>query len=348
MDSPFTKRHLRGLAAVAAIAAMLVSGCTGEAEEPPDTNAGPPDQVTYWTGFGLFGREAPVFVAIEKGYFAEENIEVTVEPGRGTIDNTTAVVEGTADFALVDLTGALLAYGQEAVPVGSTVVAAVQQQTVFSIMALESSGIRTPKDLEGKHVGDAAGSFGPLLWPVYADLAGIDASEVNMDNTYQPQDLFGLVNGGQVDAIGQFLVGAATLEAIAGEPAVVLPFSDVLRDLYGVGVVTSTETASQDPDLVQRFNRAFFRGLADAIANPEEAAQIHVQHVPEQNPDAVAGELRLMAPYVQPLNPAAPLGSLDEQRVAQSIALLEGAGVIPEGIVPTDIFSFQLAPRAEG
>jgi NitT/TauT family transport system substrate-binding protein len=348
MDSPFTKRHLRGLAAVAAIAAMLVSGCTGETDEPENPDIGPPDAVTYFTGFGLFGREAPVHIAIEKGYFEEENIEVTVEPGGGTIVNTNAVVEGTADFALVDLTGALLAYGQEAVPVGSTVVAAVQQQTVFSILALESSGIRTPKDLEGKHIGDAQGSFGPLLWPVYADLAGIDASTVDMDASFQPPQLFGLLAEGQVDAIGQFLVGAATLEAIAGEPAVVLPFSDVLRDLYGVGVVTSIETASQDPDLVRRFNRALFRGLEDAVTNPEEAGQIHAQYVPEQNPEAAAGELRLMAPYVRPLDPAAPLGSLDEQRVAQSIAILEGAGAIPAGILPTDIFSFDLAPGSEG
>jgi NitT/TauT family transport system substrate-binding protein len=329
---------------------MLVTGCTGGTEEPENPADGPPDQVTYLTGFFTFGREAPAYVALEKGYFAEENIEVDIQPGEGTINNVTNTVEGRAQFSSVDFTGALLAYGGELVPRGFTVVAAIQQQTVFSIIALEKSGIRTPKDLEGKTIGDAPGSFGPLLWPVYADLAGIDASTVEVDNSFEPQLLPTLLAEGQVDAIGQFLLGQPTIEAAAGgEPAVVLPFSDVLSNLYGVSLVTSTETAQQNPELVRRFNRALMRGLADAVANPQEAGEIMLKHVPETtDPEVAAAEMTLMQPYVQPLDPAAPLGSMDEQRVAQSIAILEGAGVIPEGMTPQDVVTFDLLPGSEG
>jgi NitT/TauT family transport system substrate-binding protein len=344
MDRPLKKRRLRAFASAAAATAILLAGACGGGDEPDDGGVETLDQVTYLTGFGTFGREAYAYVAVEKGYFAEEGIEVEIQPGGGTIPNITQTVEGEVDFALADFTGVLLAYGNEQVPLDFTVVGAVLQQTVFSIIALESSGITTPQDLEGMTIGDAPGSFGPLLWPAYAELAGIDIDEVEMEASFPPPELPGLLAGGRVDAIGQFLLGQPTIEAAAGEPAVVLPFSDVLRDLYGIALVVSNDLAESDPDLVQRFNRALMRGLEDAIANPEEAGQILEQHVPEMNGEVAAQEVVLMEPYVQPLVPGAPFGSMDEQRVAQSIAILESAGAIPAGMTPEDVVTFSLVP----
>lgn len=348
MDRSLTKRSARGLAAVAAATALLLAGaCSGDAGDNGDNNTGeePPDQVTYVTGFGTFGREAYAYVALEKGYFEEVGIEVEIQPGGGTIPNITQAVEGEVDFAQADFTGILLAYGQEEVPRDFTVVSMLLQQTVFGIVALEGEGISTPQDLEGKHIGDGPGSFGPLLFPAYADLAGIDASTVDYDNTIPPPQLPAQLAGGTVDAIGQFLFGQPTIEAAAGgQEVVVLPFSEVLRDLYGPALAVSNQLAEEDPDLVQRFTDALLRGLEYSIANPEETGQILEQHVPEMDGEVAAQEVVLMEPYIQPLDPGAPLGSIDEQRVAQSIAILESAGAIPAGIQPTDIVSFSMAP----
>lgn len=335
-------------AAAAATVTLVATACTGEAEDDRGDANQPVDQVTYLTGFGTFGREAFAYVADEQGYFAEEGIEVDIQPGGGTLPNITQAVEGRADFALGDLTGVLLAYGNQQVSTDFTVVAAIHQQTVFAIFALEGSGITNPPDLEGKTIGDAVGSFGALLFPTYAELAGVDADRVEYDSSFNPPDLPALLAGGTVDAIGQFVVGEPTIEAAAqGQEAVVLPFGDVLPDLYGISLFTSTELAEENPDLVQRFNRALMRGLEDAIADPEQAGQILAERVPEANPEVAAQELVLMEPYVQPVDPAAPLGSLDGQQLSQSIAILESAGAIPEGLAPEDVVTFELTPGWE-
>jgi NitT/TauT family transport system substrate-binding protein len=344
------RRLRRMTTAVAVTTLLVVSGCASDNGDTDGTSEEgfEPAQVTYLTGFGTFGREAYAYVALEKGYFEEEGIEVNIQPGGGTIPNITQTVEGDVEFALADFTGVLLAYGNEQVPLDFTVVAAVLQQTVFSIIALEESGIRTPRDLEGKTVADAPGSFGPLLFPAYADLAGIDAELVDIDNSYPPPQLPALLGEGTVDAIGQFLLGKPTIEAAAGgREAVVLPFSDVLRDLYGISLVTSNRIAEEDPELVQRFVRALMRGLEDAIADPEEAGRILEMHEPTMDGAVAAQEVVLMGPYVQPPDPLAPLGTLDENRVAQSIAILEGAGAIPAGMVPSDVITFSLVPGHE-
>lgn len=344
---PLTKRYLRRLAAAAAAAAMLVAtacsnGDSGDGEMSAD---GEPDQVTYLTGFANFGREAYVYVALEKGYFEEVGIDVDIQPGGGTIPNIEQAVAGQADFVLGDFTGATLMYGNGQSQ-DFTVVSAIQQQTVFAIIALEGSGITSPQDLEGKKIGDAQGSFGSLLFPTYASIVGIDAEQVDYDDSFPPPQLPSLLATGGVDAIGQFVVGKPTIEAAAdGTPAVVLPLSDVLADLYGISLVVSKEFAAQNPDLVQRFNTALMRGLEDAITNPQEAGEIMASYVPEMSAELVTAELELMGPYVQPPDAGAPLGTLDPQRVARSIAILEAAGAIPAGLTPEEIVSFDLVPQ---
>jgi NitT/TauT family transport system substrate-binding protein len=340
-------RFARRFLAVAATAALLVTaGCSGEAgpdnsEDPDDVTL---DEITYLTGFGAFGREAFAWVALDKGYFEEEGIAATIEPGQGAGDNVALVTSGQADFAQADFTGALILWGQEASQ-DFTVVGAVHQRTLTGIISLEENGISSPADLENATIGDLVpGSVNYLLFPTYANLAGIDASTITWENA-PPQDLPGLLAAGTVDAVGQFMVGQPLIEAAAQRPATTLPFSDYITDLYGGVLITSKRLADEDPDLVQRFTRALLRGLQYSIENPEETGEILVRYREEQRAEVAAAETELLAAYVRPLAPGDAFGSLDEQRVAQSIAVLEGAGAIPAGIIPADLVRFDLAPR---
>jgi NitT/TauT family transport system substrate-binding protein len=163
-----------------------------------------------------------------------------------------------------------------------------------------------------------------------------------------PPALPQLLVSGQVDGIGQFVVGEPLIEAAAnGRKAVVLPYGDLLPDMYGNMLVTSKELAGGDPQLVRRFSGALLKGLRYSIEHPDEAGRILREYQPTQNADVAAAEMRLMAEYSEPEGFTGPLGAVEESRVERIIRLLGAARAIPSGSLrPADFVAFELVPKS--
>ncbi|GAA3910897.1 sulfonate ABC transporter substrate-binding protein [Amorphoplanes auranticolor] len=334
---------------VAAALATTLAAAAGCSDDGDDNGASGGTQtlekITYLTSFGTFGRDSYAYVAKEKGYFRDAGFDVEIKPGGGSGEGIKQIVAGTAQFTPIDLTGGLLAAGGPAKATGFTAVGAVQQRTMAAIMSLEGYGISSPKDLEGKTLADTPGSVVRNLFPTYAKLANVDASKVNFVNG-NPQTLFGTLASHKVDGIGQFVVGKPTIEGIAKKPAVLLPYSDYLQDLYGNVLITSTKYAKDNPEKVKKFTAALLKGLEDSITNPDEAGNLLKKNVPTADPKSAAAELTLMAPFVRSEASGVPVGALDSQRVARSIAILQGSGQIQAGLTPEQVISFDLVPNA--
>jgi NitT/TauT family transport system substrate-binding protein len=322
--------------AIITVAALVACG-----SEP----AGNATKVTYLTSFSTFGRDAYAYVSQEKGFFAEAGLDVTINPGSGTVDVLKLVAGERAHFGIGDFTGTMITVANEKLPV--TAVAAIHQRTVAAIVGLEGGGIATPADLAGKTIGDPPGSTVKLMFPLYARAAGIDPAAVQFVPS-APPTLPQLLVSGQVDGIGQFVVGKPLIEAAAnGRKAVVLPYGDFLPDMYGNMLVTSKELADSDPELVRRFSGALFKGLRYSIEHPDEAGRVLRQFQPTQNADVAAAEMRLMAEYSEPDGFAGPLGAVDESRVDKIIQLLGEARAIPGGSLrPADLVAFELVPKS--
>ena len=133
MTSP---RRILLAAVLAAAVGTAAAGC-GAGESAMDR---PLDKVTYLTAFGAVGRDAFAWVAEEKGYFREAGFDVTIQLGAGTDANLKALTAGRADFGSLDLTGVMIQAGKGAYT-GVRGIAAVHQQTLVSIIALEGAGI---------------------------------------------------------------------------------------------------------------------------------------------------------------------------------------------------------------
>ena len=343
----YRRSFTRSLVA-AAVAATLVAaaGCTDDSDNGSSGGTQSLEKITYLTSFGTFGRDAYAYVAKEKGYFSDAGFDVDIKPGNGTLDNLKAIVAGNAQFTPLDLTGLLLAAGGKQPITGFTAVAGIQQRTMAAIISLQGNGINTPKDLEGKTLTDSPSSVVRNLFPTYAKAAKIDYTKVKwVDGT--PQTLMGTLAAGKTAGIGQFVVGKPTVEFIAkGRTAVVLPYSDYLQDLYGNVLVTSQKYAKDNPDKTKKFTEALLKGLQDSITNPDEAGRILKKYVPTANPQSAAAELKLMEPFVRSAASGVPVGALDSQRVARSIAILQGSGQIGPGLTPEKIIDFDVVPQA--
>jgi NitT/TauT family transport system substrate-binding protein len=328
-------------AAIAAALTLATAGCGDGDTNDAGTGGRAVEKVTYLTGAGVQGREAYVYMAIEKGYFAAAGFDVQVRPGNGTNQNLQLLQSGQADFAVVDITAALIEYGRGTFT-GFTVVSALHQRNLSCIAAIAGKGIAQPRDLAGKKIGYLPGGVVKALFDAYAGRAGLDASSiewVNLPAQQLPQNLA----AGTVDAATQLVVGAPAIEAAAkGQKAVVLPLSDHLPDLYGNGIAVGRAAATDQPDRVRRFNDAVLKGLADAIADPDEAGRVYAKYQKIQPPAVAAAEVRLMVPYA---TGGAALGALDEARMTRNVELVHGAGAMPNVVEPADVVSFDLAPK---
>ena len=345
MQKRFSQRGI--WAAALALTLVAVAGCTSDSGGDEDTTAaggGALEKVVYLTSFGNFGRDSYAHVAKEKGFFRDAGFDVEIKPGAGTGKNIQSVVTGQALFTPIDLTGGLLTAGGPQKTTGFVGVSAIQQRTMAAVMTTEDKGITGPKDLEGKTLADLPGSVVRNLFPTYAKLAGVDYEKVKWVNG-APETLMGTLASGQVDGIGQFVVGKPTLEGISKgkKKAVLLPYSDYLQDLYGNVLITSTKYAEENPEKTKAFAAALLKGLDYSLKNPAEAGQILQKAEATANPDSAAAELTLMAPYV---GTADQMGTLDAQRVARSIAILQGSGQIAAGLTPEAVINFDLAAKA--
>ena len=216
---------------------------------------------------------APFYMTVEKGYFAEENIEIEFDYSFET-DGVALTGAGELPFAVASGEQVLLARAQ-----GLPVVYAFAwyQQFPISVISAPELNISEPADLRGKKIG-LPGLFGANYIGLEALLfeGGIDPSEVEMD----------AIGFNQVEAYASgnsdIVVGYA-----ANEPIVLASQNFSLNEmrvadyaqLIANGIVTSEMTIEDDPELVRSMTRALARGIEDTIANPDEAYEISLKYV---------------------------------------------------------------------
>ena len=157
------------------IRVLLMLAATGVCAFGP-RGAEAADKVTFVTDFGYNGRHAYYFVALEKGYYAKQNLDVQIVRGQGSADAVKQVAAGSAQIGFADTAAVILGRGNDQIP--TKLVAIVYAKPPHAIYVLKESGIAKPKDLEGKKIADTAFSAVPKLFDAYAKAAKIDGSKV--------------------------------------------------------------------------------------------------------------------------------------------------------------------------
>jgi len=217
---------------------------------------------------------APMYVAIQKGYFQDAGIEIELDYKFET-DGVALVGAGELPFAVVSGEQVLLARAQ-GLPV--VYVAAWYQEYPVSVVAKSELGILIPQDLKGKKIG-LPGLFGANYVGLRALLfeAKMSESDVTLDSIGFNQ--VDLLAAGEQDII----VGYAANEPIQlrarGIPVTEIRVADYVQ-LASNGILASEKVISEDPQLVRAFVGAFLKGLADTIANPGEAFELSGSYIP--------------------------------------------------------------------
>src|SRR5712692_8980347 len=303
----------RPVTVVAALAVLIVaSGGTAPAVSPapafarpaaqyepqaPAANpAGAPTRVAYGADFLISGTTAPIFLAIERGYFAEGGIEVSVARGFGSTDAVRRAATGQADIVQGDIGSSMLLRANQFTE--TRVISPLYGKVPFAVLFYEDLGIRTPADLEGRTLADAAGSAPRVLFPAFAGMAGIDPARVAF-TTVDASDRNTQFAAGQLSIITAFILNLADAEAVAyasnpNRRIGALRYADYGLDMYGNGYITSDDFIAEKPQAVAAFVAGAAKGLRDTYLDvPAAADAVRRQH-PEVDRDVAIRELELI------------------------------------------------------
>jgi NitT/TauT family transport system substrate-binding protein len=293
------------------------------------------DKITFTTDFGLYGRHAYYFVALEKGYYERENLDVSIVRSPGSAAAVKQVASNTAQLGFADAFAVVLGRANDQVPV--KLVAMIYHLPPHAIYVLKGEKISGPKDLEGKTLADTAFSAVPKVFPIYAKAAGIDGSKVKWV-VATPDALPGMLANGRVDGVGQFVVGEPLLAAAAAPKEVLgIEFSKAGLDYYSNGIIASDDLIKSNPDLIRRFVKATLAGLKDALANPTEAGELMSKRHREIDAKIAAGETAKVKGLA--MQEGVPLGTIDPARVKTTIDIVAGAYDLKNPVVPEDIYA---------
>lgn len=280
---------------------------------------------------------APFYVAVDKGYFAEEGIEIEFDYSFET-DGMKLTGAGEIPFTVASGEQVLLARSQ-GLPVVYTF--AWYQQFPISVIAAPELNINEPADLRGQKIG-LPGLFGANFIGLEALLfaGGVDPSDVTMD----------AIGFNQVESYAtgtsEIVVGYAANEPIVlaaqGYEFTELRVADYVQ-LTANGIVTNETTIANEPDLVRSMARSLARGMQDAIANPEEAYEISqkfVENLADQDKDVQMKVLEVSIEFWQ----AERIGFSDPQAWENMNDLLVKMGLISEPVDLSKAFTNEFVP----
>lgn len=252
------------------ILAVVLTGC-GKVQTPEPTRV--IEKVTVPVGYIPNIQFAPLYVAMEKGYYKDAGLDVSLDYSFET-DAMALVGADKLRFAFVSGEQVLLARAQQ-LPVVYTM--AWYRNFPVGIAALKSSGISKPEDLKGKRIGVPVLSGASYVgMRALLDAGGLTEKDVTID----------VIGFNQVEALAAGTEDAVVIY-IANEPVQlrakgydinVLKVSDHLQ-LVSNGLITNENTVKSNPDLVRRMSMATEKGIIYAAAHPDEAFEISKKYV---------------------------------------------------------------------
>jgi NitT/TauT family transport system substrate-binding protein len=293
------------------------------------------ESITLITDFGYNGRHAYFFVAIEKGYYKDADLEVKVVRGQGSVDAIRQVGANNAIVGFADAGSLVLARGNDQIPV--KLVSIVYARPPQAVFCREDSGLKQPKDLEGASIANPAGGATVDMFPIYAKAAGFDAGKVKWI-VAGSDALPGLLASNRVPCVGQFTVGEPLLRMQAAPAKLVrFAFADAGVNFYGNGIIATDTTIAAKPDLIRRFVGATIRGMGDAFANPEQAGRIMNKYHPTVDAAVAKGETEAVAELAQVKGE--PLGLIDPSRIEQTIEAVTSVFKLKTPVTVNDVYA---------
>lgn len=297
------------------------------------------------------GPQSWFFLAQDNGYFDEAGIDMMMDQGSGSGAAVGQVAGGAYDVGFGDVNALIRLAGTkpEEAPI---CVYQMYNKPPFTVAVLSGSDIMTAEDLAGRKLGGAPNDGALKLFPAFANVAGLDTSDIEILNfksnlreqmlkSEQVEGVFGYVNTIRFSAK---LSGMNPDEDIR-----FISYGDYGMDLYSNGLMIPKAMAEENPELVKGMVWAINKGVADTLSDPDAAIDAVYRREPLIN-KAIEKE-RLLATLQDEMNhpelATTGLGNVDSTRFKKAIDLVVKASELPRTPSMDEIYTDAFLPSAD-
>ncbi len=341
-EDMFTRRSFAKLPAVAALA--LATGFAAPAFA--DT------AVKFTLDWKFEGPAAGFLLALDKGYFKAEGLDVTIDTGNGSVEAIPRVATGAYQMGFGDI-NSVIKFLDEDPSQKVKAVMMVYERPTFAVVGRKSLGITTdPKSLEGKKLGAPPPDGAFAQWKAFKQVANIDDSKIKIESIGFPVREPMLAKG-DVDAVFGFAFSVILnlkKQGIKDEDIATILMAEHGLNLYGNAVLVNKDFAEKNPAAVKGMLKALAKGFADAVAKPEEGVAAVLKRnetldsAIELERLKMANAMNIKTPYVVENG----FGGVDMTRLGASIDTLKISMGLKGAVKADQVFDGSyLPPKAE-
>ena len=301
--------------------------------------------VTFSLDFRALGRHAAWYVALDKGYYKNAGLDVTIIPSQGTAQAIQSVESKAAQFAFSDVAGLVAAHANSSAT--AKMVAVIYQKAPYAIFSLVTgANVTKPEQLENLEIASGAGSFTQKVIEAYMKSRGLKAETVKYTNI-DPAARVGMLAAKKIPAIETFAMSLpGVVKAVGGKEAQMFLFANNGLSLYSNGILVRDDYLKSDGAKVKAFVKASLEGWKDALANPKEAADIVGKHIKGLDPDVTFQEIIIVNALVAtPDTQAKGLGTIDAKLMGESVDLIANGIGAGGKVAAKDLFDGSALPQ---
>ena len=295
------------------------------------------DVVKLGVGFVPNVQFAPFYVGMDKGFFAEEGINLELAYG---YENDYLKLVGVDELPFMIGSGDQVVLGRAQ---GLPIRYVSNWYTKFPVVvfAKPAAGIEKPADLRGKSIG-IPGPFGASYVALRGVLEAGDLTEQDVKLESIGFTQAAAITKDQVDAAVDYAANGPVVLALQG-----ITTTEITLDTYltvpANGLITNEKTISEDPDLVARMVRAMQRSIVYSVANPDEAFATSLKFIPEASGENAAANRAVFdasLPYWTP-QPGAQPGATTEAAWQAAAEFMQRIGLVDVLVPAADLFTNQ-------